>query len=96
MDDFFTDVDAIVAIDLLNLVDGNDVGAMNAQEAVLGQHILYGFHRQMGDKRLGFVVEIEQHVVFHTVDVGDLVDGHIAPFAINADKDGIGLLGLWG
>ena len=67
MDDFFSDVDAIVAIDLL---DGNDVGAMNAQEAVLGQHVLYGFHRQMGDQRLGLVVEIEQHVVFPSPATG--------------------------
>ena len=89
VDDFLGDIDAIVAVNFLNLINGNNVGTMNAQKLVLGQHLLYGFHRQMGDQCLGLVVKIEQHIVFHTIDISDLVDGYVAPFAVNADKDGI-------
>ena len=94
MDDLVTDIDTVVAIDFLDFVDMDDVGTMDTKELVLGQHFFYRLHRQMGDQRLGLVVEIEQHVVFHAIDVGNLVDGYVAPFAIDADKDGIGLLRL--
>jgi hypothetical protein len=30
MDDFLADVDTIVAVNLLNLINGNDIGAMDA------------------------------------------------------------------
>ena len=56
--DFLADVDAVVAIHFLNLVNGDDIRPMDAQETVFGQHVLYGFHRQMCDERLWLVVEI--------------------------------------
>ena len=90
MDDFLADVDAVVAVDLLNLVDGNDVRTMDTKETVLGQHVLYGFHRQVGNQSFGLVVEIEQHIVLHTIDIGDLVDRYVTPFAIDADENGVG------
>ena len=87
MDDLLTDIDTVVAIHLLNLINGNDIGAMDTQETVFGQHVLYGFHRQMGDQRLGLVVKIEQHIVLHAIDIGNLVDGYVSPFAVDADED---------
>ena len=89
VDDFLTDIDAVVAVNLLNLVNGNDVGAMDTQKLIFGQHVLYGFHRQVGDQWFWLVVEIKHHIVFHTIDVGDLIDGYITPFAINPDEKSI-------
>ena len=69
---------------------------MYAQEFVFGQHFLHGLHRQVGDQWPWFVVEIEKHIVFHAVDIGDLVNGDVSPFPIDPDENGIGLLGLSG
>ena len=96
MNDLLADVDTVIAIYFLDFVNRDDVGAMHSQKLFLWQHLLNGFHRQMGDQWFGLVVEIKHHIVFHAVDVGDLVDSHVAPFAINPDENSIGLLRLWG
>ena len=92
VDDFLADVYAVVTIDLADLVCGNDIGTMDAQELVSWQHLLYSLHGQVGDQRLGLVVEIKHHVVLDTADVGNLVDHHAAPLAIDADKDGVDIV----
>ena len=59
MNDFLADVDTVITIYFLDFVNGDDVGAMHSQKLFLGQHLLNGFHRQMGDQWLGLVVEIK-------------------------------------
>ena len=96
VDDFLADIHAVVTVYFLNLVYSDDIRPVDAQKTVFGQHALYGFHHQMGDERFGLIVEIEQHVVFHAVDIDDLVDSHVSPLIIDSDEDGVGLLRLRG
>ncbi len=41
VDDFLTDIDAVVAVNLLNLVNGNDVGAMDTQKLTKGACVVF-------------------------------------------------------
>ena len=87
VDDFLADVYTVVTIDLADLVCGNDIGTMDAQELVSWQHLFYGLHRQVGDQRLGFVVEIKHHVVLDTANIGYLVDNNITPLTIDFEEN---------
>ena len=90
VDDFLADVDAVVAVDFTDFVDGNNIGTVYAQEFFFGQHLLDGFHRQVGNERFGLVVEVEQHVVFHAIDIDDVVNIDVLPLAIDTDEYGVG------
>lgn len=94
--DFVSDVNAVVTVHFLNFVNSNDVGAMNTQETFFWQHVFYSLHRQMGDKRLGLIVKIKQHIVFHAVYIDNIIDSQVPPLAIDPDEDRAWLLSLKG
>ena len=94
--DFLSDVNTVVAVYFLNFVNCNDVGAMNTQEMFFWQHVFHSFHRQMGDKRLGLIVKIKQHIVFHAVYIDNIIDSQVPPLAIDPDEDRAWLLSLKG
>ncbi len=92
MYDFLANVDAIIAVNLLYLINGYDVGAVYAQELICGQHRLDCFHREVGDEGLAFSIEIEHDIILHSAYVGDAVDSDITQFAIHADEETLRLV----
>lgn len=89
VDDFLANIYAVVSVDLADLIDGNDIGTVDAQELFRRQHLFYGLHREVGNQRLGLVIEIEHHIVLNTADIGNLIDHDVTSLAIDTDKDGI-------
>ena len=65
VDDFFTYINTVVAVDLTNLVEGDDEGAMDAHETIRGEHLFDRFHRKVSYQRLALALQIEHHVIFH-------------------------------
>ena len=92
MDYFCADIYTVVTIYFLNLVHCYNIGAVNAQEFVRWQHLLDSLHGQMRNQWLFLTVKIEHYIIFHAVDIDNLVNGDIPPFAINSDENGVGLL----
>ena len=91
MDDFLADVHTVVSVNLVDFIDSNDIGTMDAQKLFRWQHLFYGLHGEVSDEWFGLIVEIEHHVVFDTTDVGDLVDNDVTPLTIDSKEDSVWL-----
>ena len=87
VDDFVADIDAVVAVYLADLVKADDEGTVHSHELLWRQHVLNGFHREMGDEGTPFTFEIEHHIVLHSADVDDVADGNLAVFAVDFEED---------
>ena len=83
-----TNVNAVVAIYLANMVERYDVAGVYTQESARWQHVLHSLHGQMGDKRPSLAFEIEHDVVFHSTDIKDALERQFAQFAIYTDETG--------
>ena len=87
MDDLLADIDAVVAVHLADLLQADNKRTMYAHKLLCGQHILNGFHREMGNERTPFTFEVEHHVVLHPADVDDVADGNLTVFAVDFEED---------
>ena len=88
VDDLLADIDTVVAVHLANLVKADDEGTVHSHELLWRQHVLNGFHREMGDEGAPFTFEIKHHVVLHAADVDDVADGDLAIFAVDFEEEG--------
>ena len=59
---------------------------MYTHKLLCGQHILNGFHREMGNERTPFTLEVEHHVVLHPADVDNVADGYLTVFAVDFEE----------
>ena len=89
-DDLVANIDTVVAIDGPDLVEGDDVGAVDAHEAIGGKHLLDRFHGQVGDDGAFLSLDIDIHVVFQSAHVEDAREIDLSQHGVDPDKHGVG------
>ena len=77
--------DDAVLVDLLNLVEVDDIGAMDAHERV-GEPFFHLLHRQQGDDGLLLSFEPHLQVFAHGLDIADVGDADLDDAVVGLEE----------